>query len=130
MSQLGQIRTSAGPFGMSGSTPGNGHIQSTRSGPFRANMPHWLVYSITSSACASSAGGTAMPSCFAVFRFKMSVNLSACSMGRSPGFAPRRILATWPPVIPSALSPAKRLLIPDAALRSACFDASIACIAE
>jgi len=33
-------------------------------------------------------GGTAIPSCFAVLRFTTNQNLLACSIGRSPGFAP------------------------------------------
>ncbi len=51
-------------------------------------------YSITSSACASSVGGTVRPSVFAVLRFMTSSNLVACSTGRSLGLAPLRILST------------------------------------
>ena len=50
-------------------------------------------YSITSSASVSRLGGTLIPSCLAVLRLTTSQNLLACSIGRSPGFAPRTILA-------------------------------------
>ena len=51
------------------------------------------LHSITSSARASSVGGTSMPSAFAVVRFTTRSNLVGCSTGRSAGFAPRRILS-------------------------------------
>ncbi len=50
-------------------------------------------YSITASAVARRAGGTSMPSAFAVLRFTASSNLVGCSTGRSDGFAPLRILS-------------------------------------
>src|SRR5262249_9223869 len=43
---------------------------------------------ITSSARASTDGGIARPSAFAVFRLTPSSNLVGCSTGRSPGLAP------------------------------------------
>src|SRR5262245_17838284 len=52
------------------------------------------VHSITSSARESNVGGTSRPSAFAVVRFTTRSNLVGCSTGRSPGFAPRRILST------------------------------------
>src|SRR5262245_12871882 len=55
-------------------------------------LPHY--YSITSSARASSVGGTSMPSVLAVLRFSTSSNLVACSTGRSPGLIPCRTLCT------------------------------------
>jgi hypothetical protein len=51
-------------------------------------------YSITSSARASSIGGTSRPSALAVLRLMTRSNLVGCSTGISPGFAPRRILST------------------------------------
>src|SRR5262245_25165083 len=51
-------------------------------------------YSITSSARASSVGGSVMPSAFAVVRLMTNSNLVGCSTGMSPGFVPRRILST------------------------------------
>jgi hypothetical protein len=51
-------------------------------------------YSITSSARASSVGGTSMPSALAVVRLTTRSNLVGCSTGRSPALAPRRILST------------------------------------
>src|SRR6516162_10279403 len=55
----------------------------------------WRTHSITSSARASSVGGTVRPSAFAVIKFTISSNLVGCSTGISPGFAPRRILSTY-----------------------------------
>jgi hypothetical protein len=54
-------------------------------------------YSVTSSARASSVGAMSRPSVFAAFRLMTSSNLTGCSTGRSPGFAPRRILSTNSP---------------------------------
>jgi hypothetical protein len=39
--------------------------------------------------------GTSIPSPFAVFRLMTKVNLLACSIGRSPGFSPARLFATY-----------------------------------
>jgi hypothetical protein len=46
-------------------------------------------------------GGTAILSCFAVLRFTTNQNLLACSIGRSPGFAPWTILAASAPARPA-----------------------------
>src|SRR5258707_7637759 len=51
-------------------------------------------YSITSTACASSVGGTVRPSAFAVLRLMTRSNFVGSSTGRSDGFAPLRILST------------------------------------
>ena len=51
-------------------------------------------HSITSSAAASTVGGISIPSALAVLRLTMVLNLVACSIGMSPGFAPLRILST------------------------------------
>jgi hypothetical protein len=48
-------------------------------------------YSITSSAVASSDGGTGRPSVLAVLRLITSSNLVGCKTGRSAGLAPLRI---------------------------------------
>ena len=48
-------------------------------------------HSITSSARASSVGGTSRPSAFAVLRLMTSSNLVDCTTGRSAGFSPLRI---------------------------------------
>src|SRR5215475_1948998 len=53
-------------------------------------------YSITSSARASSMGGTLRPIAFAVFPLITISNLVACSTGRSLGLAPLKILSTIP----------------------------------
>ena len=49
---------------------------------------------ITSSAWKRNSGGMVRPSASAVFRLRTSSNLIGCSTGRSPGFAPRKILST------------------------------------
>src|SRR6185437_14977118 len=51
-------------------------------------------YSMTSSAPARIDCGTVSPSAFAVLRLTTNWNLLACSTGKSPGFAPFRILST------------------------------------
>src|SRR5262245_21156989 len=53
--------------------------------------PH---HSMTSSARASNMAGTSRPSALATVRLMTNSNLVGCSTGRSPGFAPRRILST------------------------------------
>ena len=53
-----------------------------------------VAYSITSSARASSVGGTSRPSAFAVLRLTTSSSLVGNSIGRSPGATPFRILCT------------------------------------
>ena len=60
----------------------------------RVDVCNVAFHSITSSARASSVGGTMMPSAFAVFRLITSSNLVGCSTGRSAGFAPLKILST------------------------------------
>src|SRR5215471_1857062 len=50
-------------------------------------------HSITTSAMASSLSGTVSPTALAVNRLMASSNLVGCSTGRSPAFAPRRILS-------------------------------------
>src|SRR5262249_8956221 len=60
--------------------------------PQGGHPPH---HSITSSARASSVEGISRPRAFAVVRFMMKSNLVGCSTGRSPGFAPRKILSTY-----------------------------------
>src|SRR5215510_298965 len=51
----------------------------------------FACYSITSSARASSVGGTSRPSALAVCRLMTNSNLVDCSTGRSAGLAPLRI---------------------------------------
>ena len=58
---------------------------------------HRHLYSVTSSAATRSVWGTVKPSAFAVLRLIMRSNLVGCSTGRSLGFAPLRILATYMP---------------------------------
>src|SRR5262245_51902804 len=51
-------------------------------------------HSITSSARASSVGGTSRPSAFAVLRLITNSYLVGAWTGRSPGFSPLRIRST------------------------------------
>src|SRR5262249_6308147 len=51
-------------------------------------------HSITLSARTTNVLGTSWPIAFAVLRLMTSWNLVGCSTGRSPGFAPRRSLAS------------------------------------
>ena len=48
-------------------------------------------YSITSSARASSVGGTSMPSALALGRLMTSSNLVDCTTGKSAGLVPLRM---------------------------------------
>lgn len=50
--------------------------------------------SMTRSARTSTDGGTVSPSARAVLRLTASSNVVGCSIGRSPGRAPLRILST------------------------------------
>src|SRR5262249_19262524 len=51
-------------------------------------------YSMTSSARASSVGGTSRPSTLAVLRLMTSSNLVGCTIGSSAGLAPLRARPT------------------------------------
>jgi hypothetical protein len=53
------------------------------------------LHSITSSARASSDGGTSRPSMRAVWALMTSSNLAYCSTGRSVGLAPLRMRPTY-----------------------------------
>ena len=57
----------------------------------RASFAGAFPHSITSSARASSVGGTSRPSAFAVLRLMTSSNLVGAWTGRSLGFAPLRM---------------------------------------
>ena len=53
-----------------------------------ATSRHRGSYSITSSACAISVGGTVRPSIRAVWELMTNSNLDACKIGRSTGRVP------------------------------------------
>src|SRR6185312_3630454 len=55
----------------------------------------WRTQSITSSARASSDGGTVRPSACALFRFTNSSNFVGCWTGRSAGLAPLRMRSIY-----------------------------------
>ncbi len=74
--------------------------QTSPSGQFPTNArSKQVLYSITLSALASSVGGTSRPSALAVLRLIANSNLVGCCTGKSPGFAPLKILsmkaASW-----------------------------------
>jgi len=52
-------------------------------------------HSITSSAIATSVGGSSRPRAFATLRLMASSNLTGCSTGKSAGLVPCRILCTY-----------------------------------
>ena len=66
--------------------------QTTRARSCREQSQRDPHYSITSSARASTPGGIARPSAFAVLRLITSSNLVGCKTGKSAGLAPCRIL--------------------------------------
>src|SRR5262245_41041708 len=66
-------------------------------GKFHFEPPSHSHHSITSSARASSVGGTSMPSAFAVLRLMMRSNVVGCTTGRSPGFSPWTMRPTYVP---------------------------------
>src|SRR4051812_35637087 len=99
MSALGLEADTAARFGHVRFTPNSGHQAdglecplSATSCQMRSNM-HF--YSITSSARASSVGEIVSPSFLAVFRLTIISNLLACSIGKSAGWAPLRILSKY-----------------------------------
>jgi hypothetical protein len=80
-------------------TPESGHS------PTRSGCLLWAIsglmhcskqhlYSITSSARASSEGGTVRPSALAVLRLITSSNLVGACTGRAAGFSPLRMRST------------------------------------
>jgi len=76
------------------------HWNSAAQCPLCAKSRHYCTaagwrYSMTSSAVASSDGGTVIPSAFAVFRLITNSNLVGCSTGRSAGLVPLSILSTY-----------------------------------
>src|SRR5262245_18133926 len=67
-----------------------GQMQECAAGKFHFEPPS-SHHSITSSAVASSVGGTVRPSSLAVARLMTSSNFDACITGRSAGLAPLRM---------------------------------------
>ena len=81
------------------STPNNGHHPVGRLGPFCAtkrlmHRSKQCRYSITSSARASSDGGTVSPSSLAVLRLITNSCLVGACTGMSAGFSPFRMRST------------------------------------
>src|SRR5262245_3101965 len=74
------------------STSNTGHKVEARRPPFSARSG--CDYSITSSARASSIGGTSRPSALAVLRLMTSSYFVGACTGRSAGFSPFRIRST------------------------------------
>ena len=76
----------------------HGHADASRHGRGRGRIRgehrRERVHSITRSARSSTEGGIVSPSVLAVLRLITSSNFVGCSIGRSAGFAPFRILST------------------------------------
>jgi hypothetical protein len=81
--------------GNSDDTVGAGFFPSPHCRPCREHRHEIATpHSITSSAMASILSGIWSPSAWAVLRLTTKSNLIGCSIGKSPGFAPFRILST------------------------------------
>src|SRR5262249_60384032 len=78
------------PLGLLG--PGRERPRSRRTAEQRYELAP--LHSITSSARASSVGGTSSPSAFAVLRLITSSYFVACCTGRLAGFSPLRMRST------------------------------------
>src|SRR6516162_9579759 len=63
--------------------------------PDSCSAANIAYYSITSSARASSMGGTLRPSALAVLRFTAKSNLVGCITGKFAAFSPLRILPAY-----------------------------------
>jgi hypothetical protein len=74
-----------------GTQPGDVRFGPTTDSCSAAKRPLFERYSITSSAVASSDGGTFMPSALAVFKLIANSNLVDCCTGKSAGFSPLRM---------------------------------------
>ena len=61
------------------------------------NCCAWYIYSITSSARASSGSGMTRPRALAVLRLTISSTLVVCWTGRSAGFSPLRTRPVYAP---------------------------------
>src|SRR5215470_13901730 len=72
-----------------------GQMQKLTAGKFHFEPPSRSDHSITSSARASSVGGTSRPSAFAVLRLITSWYLVGACTGRSAGFSPLRMRSTY-----------------------------------
>src|SRR6516162_6331293 len=80
--------------------PMNRHSPAGIERPFRATTgceqsQQTRSYSITSSARATSVGGTVRPSALAVLRLTCSSNLVGCCTGRAATLAPLRMRSTY-----------------------------------
>src|SRR5690348_3362574 len=83
-----------GPPNGDGEGPGARARPSRRVTPTALRTPGRGRYSMSRSAWRRTLGGIVTPSALAVLRLITSSNLAGCSIGRSPGLAPFRILAT------------------------------------
>jgi len=79
--------------------PDSGTIADITGGPSRAKLRHFArsflaSYSITSSARTKNDSGRFNPINFAVLRLTVRKNRVGCSIGKSAGLAPLKILST------------------------------------
>jgi hypothetical protein len=84
----------AGENAPHGVCAGNGRFLTTRSTTITPGSFPADIYLMISSASIKRCGGIVIPSACAVLRLITSSNLVGCSTGRSPGFAPFKILST------------------------------------
>ena len=97
MSALGQQRTSRTCGRCPPCPPKSGQTRRRSVCPISATSVSTnptVIYSITSSARASSVGGIVRPSARAVLRLMLNPNLTGPCTARSPGFSPRRMRST------------------------------------
>jgi hypothetical protein len=101
--------------------PSEADMCSAPAGPLRAisglMQRNQTAYWITSSARASSVGGTVSPNAFAVWRLTTRRNFTGRPIGKSAGFAPFRILSTKPAARPPAAR-VRRATLRDVRLRA------------
>ena len=83
----------ANPVDLPGSLPARDDRNGDRAEPIDEKRPP-VHYSITWSARSSSDCGMLSPRARALLRFSTNSNFVGCSIGRSPGLAPLKILAT------------------------------------
>src|SRR6266478_3007431 len=91
MSQLGQTQPSRDVRDMSVLPSISAVMSQSSDRQLRARLGHWPDYSITSSARASSVGGTSRPSALAVFILITNSNLTGAWTGSSLGLAPLKM---------------------------------------
>jgi hypothetical protein len=94
MAEMGQERLSQASLRSVRGSPHYGHASACRARLFRATSRHAPAHSISSSARASSVGGSSRPSALAVLKLMTNSNLVGACTGKSAGFSPLRMRST------------------------------------